>query len=874
GLSDYEEVAHYGSKPNEKDSDGDTLPDGLEVGIYGTSPGEADTDGDGISDAEEMFTYFTDPKLRDTDQDGAGDYEEVERGTDPLDLSSKPSEFVEVDDIRDLQVRVSSGEAVIRFTTGKSVRARILYGESRFYAGEVVEEGYTITHELVLEGLRPGTRYHYFIILEEESGYSEGTYDRMFRTREDSDDTTAPVIEVIFPKDGSGTTASVINVTGRVDDRYAEIKVNGREAILSGKNFYFKGLQLEPGWNTIEIRAKDTAGNTSIEETSVYYSKAPSVKITSSNIPEGSIQGVPEQFEGTWEGENARILINGKECKVYTDGTWVGPKNISELEAKELGIGEDDNDYLIIRPGITALHITISNDGTPIEKTLSEGEGGGGSAAEKYEEVKLFEIGGIPVSGFTYFSGSPFYIERIRIEEKSEYSLNIPYDPKGIYPVNKRYRYKIEEKYGGILTKDSGYTDEIPYKEGSYFEINFIPYGINMKYRSGVTGFTIEVPSISGDRGEKYPLSIVLRDVYFDTYGGGQSFPPPTTEPWEYRINNCILAEYGDGSKPWSKDYYIVFKDYPLKSLYPLQVTKRPYRCGFIAYGDGYFSSFVYTGWIDISSVEILPLVDLQADIDGDRDIDEDDQNLEIEKPGLLIPINDDDDDKDDIIDIKDTDNTEEDDLIRCYMVLSSYITKEGKVILQRMNDKIKVWRDREKKDLLLPNITPSAEEDESTVIWDLAVDSDRQQFLRLRDSLFIEGYEVSDESGDTGLVLTYRPIRPLSGGVLEDIVDTMMGTVVKVEKVELVSGATVIGDGENTPDNLDICAAIKADDKNVIVKAILVPNIPETTVSADFIKWSDGEEVEGHPLQRKVTRSNWKKYMLQASTSGITEKT
>ena len=51
-----------------------------------------------------------------------------------------------------------------------------------------------------------------------------------------------------------------------------------------------------------------------------------------------------------------------------------------------------------------------------------------------------------------------------------------------------------------------------------------------------------------------------------------------------------------------------------------------------------------------------------------------------------------------------------------------------------------------------------------------------------VRDNLWIEGYKVSKNSGDTGLQLTYRPIKPLSGGVLQDIIDTMKMTVVKVE--------------------------------------------------------------------------------------------
>ncbi|HPQ94677.1 MAG: hypothetical protein KDI44_04100 [Thiothrix sp.] len=53
GLSDAEE-ASLGTDPNNPDTDGDGLPDGLEVDSYHTSPLIADTDGDGITDGQEI----------------------------------------------------------------------------------------------------------------------------------------------------------------------------------------------------------------------------------------------------------------------------------------------------------------------------------------------------------------------------------------------------------------------------------------------------------------------------------------------------------------------------------------------------------------------------------------------------------------------------------------------------------------------------------------------------------------------------------------------------------------------------------------------------------------------------------------------------
>ena len=98
---------------------------------------------------------------------------------------------------------------------------------------------------------------------------------------------------------------------------------------------------------------------------------------------------------------------------------------------------------------------------------------------------------------------------------------------------------------------------------------------------------------------------------------------------------------------------------------------------------------------------------------------------------------------------------------------------------MKRLNDKIKIYKDKHKKQLLLPN---SKSEDPDTLIWDLSDEKQHKNFLSVKDNLWIEGYKVSSNSGDTGLQLTYRPIKPLSGGILQDIIDTMKMTVVKVD--------------------------------------------------------------------------------------------
>jgi hypothetical protein len=70
------------------DTDGDGLIDGEELATYGTDPNDPDTDGDGLDDGEELRSYGTDPNASDTDGDGQQDGYEVAHGSDPSSAQS------------------------------------------------------------------------------------------------------------------------------------------------------------------------------------------------------------------------------------------------------------------------------------------------------------------------------------------------------------------------------------------------------------------------------------------------------------------------------------------------------------------------------------------------------------------------------------------------------------------------------------------------------------------------------------------------------------------------------------------------------------------------------------------------------------------
>jgi len=67
------------------DQDDDGLTDYEEIAYYGTDPFRADTDNDLLADAQEVLVFSTNPLALDTDNDGTSDVHEILDGTNPLD---------------------------------------------------------------------------------------------------------------------------------------------------------------------------------------------------------------------------------------------------------------------------------------------------------------------------------------------------------------------------------------------------------------------------------------------------------------------------------------------------------------------------------------------------------------------------------------------------------------------------------------------------------------------------------------------------------------------------------------------------------------------------------------------------------------------
>ncbi|MEE8575039.1 MAG: Ig-like domain-containing protein, partial [Thermodesulfobacteriota bacterium] len=129
-------------------------------------------------------------------------------------------------------------------------------------------------------------------------------------------DSTAPVISITSPTDGSITTDSSVTVSGTVDDNSASITVNGVTATVSAGTFTATGVTLAEGANTITATATDGAGNSSSSSISITLdTSAPAISITS---PTGGSTTTASSITvtGTVDDNSASVTVNGVTATV------------------------------------------------------------------------------------------------------------------------------------------------------------------------------------------------------------------------------------------------------------------------------------------------------------------------------------------------------------------------------------------------------------------------------------------------------------------------------------------------------------------------------------------------------------------------------
>ena len=139
-------------------------------------------------------------------------------------------------------------------------------------------------------------------------------------------DTSAPVLQVFSPLDGSSTNIRTITVTG-VSEAGAIITVNGLPAPME-QRLFTKLLSLEDGPNTVTIQASDSAGNTrTILIHVILDTQAPVLDIRDPK-PGSDTNPNPISIVGTTE-PNALVKVNGLSAQLV-NSTFEALVDLSE----------------------------------------------------------------------------------------------------------------------------------------------------------------------------------------------------------------------------------------------------------------------------------------------------------------------------------------------------------------------------------------------------------------------------------------------------------------------------------------------------------------------------------------------------------------
>jgi hypothetical protein len=196
-----------------------------------------------------------------------------------------------------------------------------------------------------------------------------------------SSDTTAPVLSVSWPPDGTCICASNFTFEGQVDDPTATITAtitdgNGNTNTMSGLverdgTVWINNLPLLTGTNTLTITARDAAGNVSTTSLTVYQS---SVLITVNPLASSQLNQSAVTVYGTVSDVTARVYVNGIQATVNDDGTWEAdavPVSATGTAVFNVAVYPASDPLPVQPPGDSASSsVVVSSLGTAQAKTM------------------------------------------------------------------------------------------------------------------------------------------------------------------------------------------------------------------------------------------------------------------------------------------------------------------------------------------------------------------------------------------------------------------------------------------------------------------------------------------------------------------------
>ncbi|HOL83347.1 MAG TPA: stalk domain-containing protein, partial [Caldisericia bacterium] len=149
----------------------------------------------------------------------------------------------------------------------------------------------------------------------------EYVFRDIFYSKEVTEDTNPPVIQITEPVDGSSVDKNKVTVFGKVTDESSvtAVYVNGVKVDLLPDGTFMTSVTLDEGSNRIRVIAVDEFGNIGTKEIFVIYTP-PSLKLEIEPVP--SFVNKPKlKITGSTD-IGARVFINDEEVEVDSEGKF------------------------------------------------------------------------------------------------------------------------------------------------------------------------------------------------------------------------------------------------------------------------------------------------------------------------------------------------------------------------------------------------------------------------------------------------------------------------------------------------------------------------------------------------------------------------
>jgi hypothetical protein len=311
------------------------------------------------------------------------------------------------------------------------------------------------------------------------------------------------------------------------------------------------------------------------------------------------------------------ILVNGQTCVLDKENmTFIGPMLISPQEAKELGVAKNSKDYILVKvdqathSGKNTLRCEVKLNGKKEEKEITyyyyqlfvkRDAYQHDTAIHKFEKDENEE----QCFNFNLFNNPPYSLwEELEKNSRGRHPCSIR---------NNNWYYSLQETSPWFSLSDISYLN---WYNGNNCE--------NAKYK-GETNYTIHtLPKIDN---KLTPMVLILSDCRFV-----EMYIEQTFDIGEYKINNQELRSANNSIN--DSTFFVIIDKYSPDSDMLLNVKASSYDSG---------SNNEMHSWFSFNSVELLQ-GDIVVDSNNDGVLGGEDNQVEMQSPGHVFWVNNDDD--------------------------------------------------------------------------------------------------------------------------------------------------------------------------------------------------------------------------------------